>query len=82
MYNIELAVLQNLDKSEWHTLGKISERTMIQNQVAVQKLEELNRNGIIESRTIPVSGNAESAGIEWRRHENSLENYLKDKIPW
>ena len=81
MLSIELAVLQTLDHSDWHTLSDISTRTRIQEQVAAEALKELNETGIVEFRTNISGSDSGSEIIEWRSRDQSLENYLKDKTP-
>ncbi len=81
MLNIELAVLQTLDREDWWTLSEISEKTKIQEQSAEEVLNELDRHGIIESRTTTSSNDSEFTGVEWRSQDNSLETYLKEITP-
>ena len=81
MLSIELAVLQTLDHSDWHTLSEISTRTRIQEQTAAETLKDLNKTGIVEFRTNTSGSDSGSEVIEWRSRDHSLENYLKDKTP-
>ena len=76
MLNIELAVLQNLEQEEWATLSEISAQTRIQEQAAEQALKILDRNGVVESRAIDGANNT-----EWRRFDDSLDNYLQSIFP-
>ena len=76
MLNIELAVLQNLEQEEWATLSEISAQTRIQEQAAEQALKMLDRNGVVESR--PIDG---ANDTEWRRLDDSLDNYLQSIVP-
>ena len=76
MLNIELAVLQNLEQEEWATLSEISAQTRIQERAAEQALQVLGRNGVVESR--PSDG---ANDTEWRRLDDSLDNYLQSIVP-
>ena len=81
MLNIELAVLQTLDQSEWWTLTEISAQSRIQEQAAEEALQDLNDSGIVESRQkLAVNGQG-PAIVEWRSLEDSLLTYLQQKVP-
>ena len=81
MLNIELAVLQTLDHDKWWNLREISARTRIQEQAAAEVLQELNNNGIVESRTNSMINNPRSETLEWRSMGDSINSYLEGKIP-
>jgi predicted transcriptional regulator len=78
MLNIELAVLQNLDHDKWWSLSEISEKTRIQETTAKEALQELDLNGIVESRTHSVVNHS---SMEWRSTTDSISNYLQGKVP-
>ena len=82
MLNVELAVLQTLDHTDWWTLSQISARTQLQEQTAAEALQELNQNGIVETRTVDASNDAQLSSTEWRSMDDSLSNYLEGKIPF
>ena len=81
MLNIELAVLQTMDQYDWWTVDEISNKTRIQEEAAEQVLKELNENGIVESRKTTFGSESGLDVIEWRSHDRSLENYLKQIVP-
>ena len=81
MLNIELAVLQNLEQEEWVTLSEISAQTRIQEQAAEQALQVLNRNGIVESRQSNIKNEGGAKDTQWRRLDDSLDNYLETIVP-
>ena len=76
MLNIELAVLQTLDQEKWWSLSEISARTQIQERAAAEVLQELDQNGIVESRTTSTGSR-----VEWRSMDDSLTSYLEGKVP-
>ena len=78
MLNIELAVLQTLDHDKWWSLSEISEKTRIQETTAKEALQELDQNGIVESRTHSVVNHS---SMEWRSTNDSISNYLQGKVP-
>jgi len=81
MLNIELAVLQNLEQEEWVTLSEISAQTRIQERAAEQALQVLNQNGVVESRQGNTTTRDGANDTEWRRLDNSLDEYLETIVP-
>ena len=81
MLNIELAVLQNLEQEEWATLSEISAQTRIQERAAEQALQVLGRNGVVESRPSTITSSDGANDTEWRRLDDSLDNYLQSIVP-
>ena len=81
MLNLELAVLQTMDQYDWWTVDEISSKTRIQEEAAERVLKELSENGIVESRKTTFGSESGLNVVEWRSHDQSLENYLKQIVP-